>query len=200
MKLTHGLTAALAGLASAAGAQQPAQVYLLSNTASSRSTSSIPASLARLIFLQRLSPFDQGPSIRDAAADASLEDAVAAMNHFGKAPPPMQAEGDKKTPKQLVLMLEDMTAAQMTELQKQVKTTNSGSKPAFEIPNPPSTRANEDLVDVDFFNAGIASHTACDLDQTIDPTNEKCWAKSQSNVAKYNAAKVCAQFNSRRLL
>jgi hypothetical protein len=189
MKLSHGLTAALAGIASAAGSQPSAQVYLLPS--SSQSPASLPASLARLIFLQRLSPFDNGPSVLDGAAGTTIDDVVDAMNRFGKAPPPMHPEGAELNPQQLVLILEDMTTAQMTELGKQVNGAYKGMKPAFEIPNPPPTRAHDDLVDIDFYNAGLTSHTKCDIDLVIDPKNEKCWnGDVKSNVAKYNVEKV----------
>lgn len=194
MKLTQGLTAALAGLASAATTQQSAQVYLLSSSSapSSQSPASLPASLARLVFLQRLSPFGKGPSVLDGTADAKLDDVVDAMNRFGKAPPPMHPDGAELSPQQLVLILEDMTPTQMAELGKQVKGAFKGMKPAFEIPNPPPTRAHDDLIDIDFYNAGLTSHTKCEIDLIIDPKNEKCWDDdAKSNVARYNLDKVC---------
>lgn len=191
MKLTHGLTAALAGFASAASSQQPAQVYLLpsSDAASTQSPATISASLARLIFLQRLSPFGQGPSIIDGAGGADLDTVVKTMNRFGKAPPSLHPESELSP--QLVLILEDMTTEQMSELQKQVKGAYKGMKPAFEISNPPSTRAHDDLVEIDFYNAGLTSHTKCDIELVIDPQNEKCWdAAANANVAKYNVLEV----------
>ena len=194
MKLSLGLAAALAGCAAAAtGAQQSAQVYLIpgSKSTSSKSTPvAVSPSLARLIFLQRLSPFGKGPSIRERPSRLEMEEVVSALNTFGKSSPALFSDEEASDPNQLVVILEDMTASQMSDLEKQVKNTYKGMKPAFSITNPPSARAHEDLVNLDFFNAGITNEHACDLDLISDTKNGQCWS-GKATVGRYNADKVC---------
>ncbi|KAH7156415.1 hypothetical protein EDB81DRAFT_646898 [Dactylonectria macrodidyma] len=180
MKLTIGLSAALASFAAAA--QHAAEVYILPEPQSGP-LSSISASFARLILLQRLAPTGTGPSLRDIPDFADPEDAVALMNALGKEPLQLFADDERVSPSQLVVMLEGMTDAQFKEIGAALET-----KPAFTVPNPPSADAHDKLIKNDFYNVGITNDHKCPLDQVINPFEESCWS-GKSTVAKYDVSK-----------
>lgn len=197
MKLSLGFAAACAGLAAA----RPADVYLIngdkhvSTQQTAREPASISSSLARLIFLQRLSAAGKGPSTQDVTDGTSLDDIVAALNSYGKAPPSILTPEKVKSPQQVLVLIEDMQADQISEFEGQVANRWNGMKQAFKIQNPPATQANGDLTEIDFFNAGVATRTDCDFDAVVDPENKGCWdekaREAGANAARFNAAKVC---------
>ncbi|KAF7550118.1 hypothetical protein G7046_g8122 [Stylonectria norvegica] len=180
MKLTIGLSAALASFVAAA--PQAAEVYMLPAPQSALTTVVSP-SIARLILLQRIAPIGQGPAFRDVPDDANPDDVVDLMNRFGKAPTPLFPGKDDASPKQLLVMLEGMT-------EKDIKTMGDGFKlePALLVKDPPSTSAHEKLVKNDFYNAGITNEHKCSLDENLDPFEEKCWS-GKANVVKYDITK-----------
>ncbi|KAK7430176.1 hypothetical protein QQZ08_003361 [Neonectria magnoliae] len=180
MKLTIGLSAALASFAAAA--QQAAKVYILPATLSASSTPVSP-SIARLILLQRLAPIGKGASFSDVPDTADPEEVVALMNKFGKEPLQLFTEDERVSPSQLVIMLEGMTDTQIYHMGVALE-----MQPAFTIANPPSKSAHEQLLKNDFYNAGITNEHRCSLDQVINPFEESCWS-GLSTVAKYDVSK-----------
>lgn len=181
MKLTIGLSAALASFAAAA--QHAAEVYILPAPESASSTSISP-STARLILLQRLASNGKGPSFSDVPDDSDPEDLMSLMNTFAKESFQLFADEERVFPNQLVVMLEGMTDAQFKEIGIALE-----AQPAFTIPNPPSADAHETLVKNDFYNVGITNAHKCSLDQVINPLEETCWS-GKSTVAKYDVSKV----------
>lgn len=192
MKLTAGLIATLAGCAAAA--QPDAEVYLVPAREASSTTPSLSPSLARLVLLQRLAPIGHGPSLHDVPKGVDTEEAVSVMNRFGKAPPTLFADSSDDEPSQLVMMLEGMTREQIKELGHALE-----RKPEFTIPDPPSSKAHDDLVTLDFHNAGVTNGNNCDMRQVVNPL-EECWNGKRSAVAKYNVKKVNQTLNCRCFL
>lgn len=180
MKLTIGLSAALASFAAAT--QQAAQVYILP-TSSEFASSTLSPSLARLILLQRLDINGRGPSFRDVPDNANPEEFVSLINKFGKKPLELFGEEASSSAGQLVVMLEGMTDAQIKELDAALD-----MQPAFNIPNPPSSAAHDKLVKNDFYNVGIRNEHTCSLDQVIS-LDKSCW-NGDAAVAKYDVSKV----------
>lgn len=180
MKLTAGLIAAFVGCAAAA--QQAAQVYMLPRP-SAPSTPSISRSLARLLLLQRLAPTGQGPSTNEIPDGTDAEEVVSLLNAFGKAPAPLFTDADATAPRQLLLMLEDMTEPQINDAMKALDITV-----ALTITNPPSTVAHESLLRNDFEAAGVESLNPISLLELAKP-NPKLW-RGRSAFASYSAQKV----------
>lgn len=170
MKLISGVVATLVGCAAAA--QQAAEVYMLPTSGSS--SPSVPRSLARLILLQRLAPLSKGPSISDLPEDVEKSNAVSLLNEFGKTVPPLFGSSDNTAPRQLVVMLEGMSPAQIKEISQAFDT-----KPAFTIVNPPALSANEHLLQHDFYNAGVTNEHGCSISNVANPLDDTCWKGSQ---------------------
>ncbi|PNY28282.1 endoplasmic reticulum membrane protein [Tolypocladium capitatum] len=181
MKLTAGLIAALAGCAAAA--PPAAEVYLVPAREASSTTPSISPGLARLILLQRLAPIGHGPSLDDVPKGVDTHAAVSVMNRFGKPSPPLFVDSSDGEPSQLVIMLDGMTEEQIKELGHALE-----RKPDFMISDPPSSKAHDDLVEIDFHNAGVTNGNNCDVRQVVNPL-EECWNGKQSAIAKYNVKK-----------
>ena len=186
MKLTLGLSAALAGFAAAA--QQSAPVYILSGAdadADTKSTTpSLPPSLARLVLLQRLAPAGKGPSISDLPQDVDTDTAVSMMNKFGGQSISMFGEAQQLPPSQLVIMLEGLSDEQIYQMGKKFPSGLS-----FEVSDPPSSGAHDKLVKNDFFNVGITNEHSCSIKEVTNPFEERCWS-GKSTVAKYDVRKV----------
>lgn len=182
MKLTIGLSVALASFVAAA--QQAAEVYILPTTQSA-STTNVTPSLARLILLQRLASNGKGLSSHEIPDTVAPEDAVALINKYGKAPEKLFSNEQDVSPSQLVIMLEGMTEEQMKELGIAIE-----AQPAFTIANPPSSDAHDNLIKNDFYNVGVTNEHGCLLDQITNPFEEACWS-GKSTVAKYDVSKVC---------
>lgn len=181
MKLSAGLTVAAGGLAAAA--QPAAQVYLVP----AREISSAPSlspSLARLVLLQRLAPSGQGPALGDASEDINVFDAVSALNRFGKAYPPLFADDSNDEPSQLVMMLDGMSNEQIKDFGRAL-----GSRPAFTIPDPPSGKAHDELVEVDLVGTGAVNAGHCGVQQ-IANSLEGCWNGKRAAFARLDVTKV----------
>lgn len=181
MKLTAGLLAAITGCVAAA--HPSAEAYLVP----ARDTSSPPAitpSLARLLLLQHLSPSGRGLSSNDIPNGVDSETAVSLITRFGKSTPPLFSDGDASEPSQLVLMLENMSEKDMKQLRKALNV-----RPSFTISDPPSEKAHSELVELDFYNAGVANGNKCTPQQVISK-EESCWEGRRSAVAKYSVTKV----------
>ena len=181
MKLFLGVAAALAGCVAAA--QQPAEVHMLPVPDSPESPS-ISRALARSILLQRLAPIGQGPSTSDLAEGTDIEQMVAMMNKFGKTPPTLFSDVESTEPRQLVILMEGMSAEQIKSMTKVFK-----EKPAFTIADPPPTRANDHLIQQDLYAAGATNAQHCSVSDVTNPLDDRCW-NGKSAVTKYNVQKV----------
>ncbi|EFY88726.1 hypothetical protein J3458_002222 [Metarhizium acridum] len=177
MKLTAGLITAFAGYVAAA--QQSAEVFIVP-TGDASSPPAITPSLARLLLLQRLAPSGRGLSLHDIPNGVGTEHAVSLINRFGKDIPPLFSDGQATEPSQLVLMLESMDDKQMKGLRKAL-----GMSPSFTIADPPSGKAHRDLMELDFYRAGVADGSKCSIQQVVNPL-ESCWAGKRSAAAKFS--------------
>lgn len=180
MKLTVGLITALAGCAAAA--QQSAEVFIV--PARDASSPSITPSLARLLLLQQLAPEGRGLSLNDIPNGIDVDHAVSLINRFGKATPPLFSAGESNAPSQLVLMLDSMNDKQMKDLRKAL-----GMKPSFTIADPPADKAHRDLMELDFYRAGVVDGSKCSVQQLANPL-EKCWGGKRSAAAKFSVKEV----------
>lgn len=185
MKLTLGLSAALAGF-TAAASQQSAPVYIFSgaDADTTATTPSYPPSLARLVLLQRLASSGKGPSVADIPDNVDTEIAVSAMNSFGGQATSLCDQEQQASPSQLVIMLEGLTDDQISEMGGKFD-----SRPSFEISSPPSSSAHEQLVKNDLFNVGVTNDHKCSVKDVTNPFEKRCWS-GKSTVAKYNVQKV----------
>jgi hypothetical protein len=181
MKLTAGVIAALVGCAAAA--QQSAEVFIVPATDAS-SPPAITPSLARLLLLQRLVPSSQGLSLNDIPNGVDSDYAVSLINRFGKATPPLFSDAEASEPSQLVLMLDNMNDEQMKELRKALDMS-----PSFTIADPPSDKAHRDLMELDFYTAGVADGSRCSIQQVLNPL-ERCWGGKRSAAAKFSVKEV----------
>ncbi|KAF6843719.1 hypothetical protein CMUS01_01826 [Colletotrichum musicola] len=183
MKLSVGFATALAGVATALSSDQPADVYLLrSKQASSSNTPSLPRQIARLIFLQRLSPEGQHATW-DLPESISNEKAVEYLNEFGMAPQGLFSNAASTDPSQLVVMVEGITADDAKTLQKSLGV----AAPNFRVGDAPSAAGNDLLLANDFQNVGVTSKN-CQLEKAINPFAEECWT-GKSAVARFDAKK-----------
>ncbi|KAG9258132.1 uncharacterized protein F5Z01DRAFT_633131 [Emericellopsis atlantica] len=183
MKLTLGLTAALAGCAAAA--QQAAHVYMFRGDADSHQTTATPSitpSLARLILLQRVSPLGKGPSVAEIPENVDDKTVADLMNQFG-GPSESLFEDDTTTPSQALILIEGLTDSEMKEMDGKF-----GMGAAFTISAPPASSAHDSLLKNDIYNAGIASQHSCSISQVLNPFAKECWSESAA-VAKYNVQK-----------
>ncbi|KAM0305377.1 hypothetical protein HYE67_008704 [Fusarium culmorum] len=110
MKLTIGLSAALAGFAAAShqAATDLAKVYILRGSHHIEPTTSLTPSEARLILHQRLAPEGEGPSFRDFTDSDDEERIISLMNKYGKTPAPLFSDDTTATPRQLVINIDGM--------------------------------------------------------------------------------------------
>jgi hypothetical protein len=178
MKLSAGITAALASCASAA--QLAAQVHILPATGSPAALA-VPRSVARLILLQRLAPSGKGPSVADLPDNVDADEVIGLLNLYAKTGAPLFGD-DEPLPSQLVVMLEGMT-------EQQIKQTGDAlDARAFTVTSPPATKAHDDLINIDFYNAGVTKSHKCSLDEVVNPSAEQCWS-GKSTVARYDVSK-----------
>ena len=180
MKLSLGVIAAFVGLASAS--RQAAQVYTLPAVDAETSPSVSPA-IARLILLRRLKPDNQDVSANEIPASPDIDRALSLLNKFGGLSPTPFAEQSDHT-RQLIIMLEGMSEAQMLELDRALQ-----MKPAFTISNPPSSKAHDDLINYDFYGAGVTHGQQCTLAAALDNFDARCWAGANA-VVRQNVQKV----------
>ncbi|KAL4730713.1 hypothetical protein ACLX1H_002751 [Fusarium chlamydosporum] len=110
MKLTIGLSAALAGFAAASqqAATDLAKVYILRGSHHIEPTTSLTPSEARLILHQRLAPEGEGPSFRDFTDSDDEERIISLMNKYGKTVAPLFSDEKTATPRQLVINIDGM--------------------------------------------------------------------------------------------
>ncbi|KAF4963842.1 hypothetical protein FSARC_8202 [Fusarium sarcochroum] len=110
MKLTIGLSAALAGFSAAAqqAATDAANVYILRGSHHIEPTTKLTPSEARLILHQRLAPEGEGPSFRDLTDHDDEQRIVSLINKYGKTPAPLFSEEKTATARQLLIMVEGM--------------------------------------------------------------------------------------------
>lgn len=172
MRLLNGL--ALAGLAGLASASE-AEVYILSkeqSTPSSSSTPYVPRQVAKQIFTQRLGGDAQLSELQDVD---DLDQALSHIAQFGKAPKPLfggaAAAASEVAPSQLLVVFEGVTDDNAQGLKRQLQ--DQSATPAFTIPDAPSHKANERLVDVDLTHYS----KNCDIAAAINPY-DSCWEAS----------------------
>lgn len=184
MKLSLGLAAGLAGIAAAAS--QSAPVYFLDPKISSTpdsETPSVPRQLARLVFLQRLSPNGRAGSLKDVPDSVRTEDAISYLNSFGKPPRPLLADPTAE-PTQLLVLLEGTTANDANSLSRAVP----GWKPAFTVADPPSAAANLAMVERELAAMDLTSR-GCSPESLLNPLDDSCVHKG-SRVLRLDARKV----------
>jgi hypothetical protein len=187
MKLNLGITAALAGCVAAAS-QSAANVYMFSSSLDAPTDApAIPRSLARLILLQRLAPFGQGPSVTELPNDIDSEAAVDALNTFGKAAPSLFEDDNDAAPHQLVVMLENVSENHIKEVVRMGKQYKMS--PSFTITNPPSSKAHDQLIQSDVYDAGVAHQHKCPIGKVINKNDAQCWS-GKSTIARYDISKV----------
>ena len=185
MKLSAGLTAALAGIVAAASSQ-PAEVYLLHgrDQSSTQSTSpSLPRQLARLILLQRLHADGRAGSLKDLPPSTSEEDAITYLNKFGKPTRPLFADSAPR-PAQLVVLLEGITA----ENTKVLGDVIPNWKPSFTVGDVPSSAAHRAFIQGELPEQDMSS-LGCSFEQTLNPVDGSC-TKHVNRVARYDVQQV----------
>jgi hypothetical protein len=187
MKLNLGITAALAGCVAAAS-QSSANVYMFSSsTEAPTNAPALSRSLARLILLQRLAPLGQGTSVTELPNDINSEAAIDALNNFGKTVPSLFEDKNDDAPHQLVVMLENVSESHIKEVERMGKQYKIS--PSFTITNPPSSKAHDQLVQNDVYDAGVAHQHKCPIGRVINKNDAQCWS-GKSTVARYDIAKV----------
>lgn len=181
MKLTLGLLAAFAGC-SAAAAQPAGQVF----TFPTRGPSTAPAlgrGAAHLVFLQRMASSTSEPSIHDIPTEIDADTAVNLINTYGREIPSLFDE-KKEGPRRLLVMLEGMTQKQMQTMERAIK-----AKPAFSITDPPSTSANDELFEDDFYSVKASPKETCKLGDILNQKRAECW-NGRVAAVKYNVESV----------
>lgn len=187
MRFLNGLAfAGLAGLATAA-TSEPAQVYILSSNPPATSSASsskpqVPRQVARHIFLQRLSGQTR---LDDLPGSITDDETLSYIAQYGKAPKSLFGDASSGTidPSQLFVLLEgvpDDLAAKIPAFMEA-----QSFKPAFTIPDAPSAKANEHLVNIELSDIS----GSCDLKAAINPY-DSCWDGKMSLAVKYDAIKV----------
>ncbi|KAF3764312.1 hypothetical protein M406DRAFT_291360 [Cryphonectria parasitica EP155] len=182
--LSRLAVAGLAGLAGAA-ASEPAEVYILSksNPSASSSNPQIPRHVARDIVISRVG----GQTDLGALPESiTTDDALSYISQYGRPPKPLFGDAASSSaggvvPSQLVIMLEGIDENNAKNLRKALK--SQGSKPAFTIADPPSAKANKDLVDIELSSVS----GSCDITAVINPY-DSCW-DGLSLVVKYDVRK-----------
>ncbi|KAF4980152.1 hypothetical protein FZEAL_3771 [Fusarium zealandicum] len=175
MKLTIGLTAALASFAVAA--EQAAQVYILRGSHPVESTTSLTQNEARLVLHQRLAAEGKGPSFRDISDTKNQERIVSLINKYGKTPAPLFSKDETASPRQLVVMVEGVPSVEHK--------THLGSlshvQPDFTISN-----GQKEIVQNDFYGLGVAKKHSCPLNKVVNSFEESCW-NGDSTLATYKS-------------
>lgn len=183
MKLSLGLLTSIYGFAAAA--QQAAEVYILPSSESPLTTPVSP-SLARLILLQRLSPNGKGLSSNDIPEDQNVDEVLRFINKYGKTNPSLFTQDATAAPSQLVVMLEGMTDKQIKDMGAAFE-----MQPTFSIADPPSSKAHDNFLNDDIYEAGVSKEHSCSIEQVVNPFEKECW-NGKSAVAKFNVQKVCS--------
>ncbi|KAF4467797.1 endoplasmic reticulum membrane [Fusarium albosuccineum] len=181
MKLTIGLSAALASFAAAAqqAAEQAANVYILRGSHPGSSTTGLTPNEARLILQQRLAPEGEGPSFRDVPTAGDQDRIVSLMNKYGKANAPLFTEDKKTPPHQLVVVVEGMTGFEYEPYFAWFLHT----QPDFTV-----SSAEKKLEQNNFYNLPTAKKQACPLSKVV-ALEKKCW-NGKSTVVTYDRSQV----------
>lgn len=170
MRLFNRLAiAGIAGLASAA-TTDPAEVYILSktSTSSSSSTPELPRPLAKQIFVQRLGGDVQ---LAELGESSNMDELLSHIVQYGGAPKPLFGNAASATdvaPSQLLVVFEGITEENSQELRRQLK--DQSSAPAFTIADAPSAQANARLIETEL--SSFAKD--CDMGAAINPY-DSCW-------------------------
>ncbi|KAF5020109.1 hypothetical protein F66182_7872 [Fusarium sp. NRRL 66182] len=174
MKLTIGLSAALAGFAAAA--QQPAadagKVYILRGSHAIEPTATLTPSEVRLVLHQRLAPEGEGPSFRDLTDSDDRERIVSLMNKYGKTPAPLFTEEKSATPRQLAIMVDGMPSFEYESFFGWLFHT----QPDFTF-----SKIAENYEHGDIFQSVIAKMKDCPLNQ-IAAMDDKCFSGNSAFV------------------
>jgi hypothetical protein len=181
MKLTIGLSVALASFAAAAqqAAEQAARVYILRGSHPVEPTTSLTPSEARLILQQRLAPEGDGPSFRDIPASADKERIVSLINKYGKASAPLFTKEQNATPQQLVVVVEGMPTFEYESFFGWIFHT----EPDFTV-----SKSQEKIGQNNFYDLAIAKKHGCPLSKVVSKEGS-CW-NEQSTVAIYDRSQV----------
>ncbi|KJZ76990.1 hypothetical protein HIM_03311 [Hirsutella minnesotensis 3608] len=185
MKVSAGLIAVSCGLAVAA--QPVAQVFVLSTRPTAPSASFLSPGLARLVLLQRLALGGRGPSLDSFPKDATVDEAVSSLQQFANVTLPLFHKDANQGPRQLLMMLEGLSPKQIQDVGHTL-----GMKPAFSITDPPSSKAHEELVQIDLAGTGATNAADCDVQQVANPL-ESCWNGAHSAYAKFDDSGVFDQ-------
>ncbi|KAH8905797.1 hypothetical protein BR93DRAFT_978948 [Coniochaeta sp. PMI_546] len=180
--------AALAGLAVAG--HDSAEVYLFPSPSTSQLDSlsdaspRIPKEVARHIILQRTSRDRYGSPLRTTVDE---DTAITYLNTFGRSREPLFGSAEKAVePAQLVILLEGITAENAEPL-RQALSKSSQQQPAFSVPEPPSTKANDGLM-ADLRAEGVFSNKDCLIEDAVNPNSRSCW-DGLSSVVRYDVKK-----------
>lgn len=121
---------------------------------------------ARLVVAQRLG-VSRYHSLRGVSNDA-----LAHINAFGGPHPRLFANDGQHVRSQLVVLIDNVTPELSLRYEKEWAPTQH----AFKVSNPPSRRANLQLVqDLHEQNPLLAVHPSCTLQENANPFNEECW-------------------------
>lgn len=181
MKLTIGLSAALAGFAAAShqAATDLAKVYILRGSHHIEPTTSLTPSEARLILHQRLAPEGEGPSFRDFTDSDDEERIISLMNKYGKTPAPLFSDDMTATPRQLVINIDGMPTFEYESFFGWLFNT----KPDFTLD--PSKENGEHP---EIFQSIIANMPECPLSQIV-AMDDNCF-HGKAALATYSRSQV----------
>ncbi|KAI1138083.1 hypothetical protein F5Y05DRAFT_50537 [Hypoxylon sp. FL0543] len=175
MKLQSFLFPALAGIATASSDDQlqSAEAYIIRQSkATTANPPSIPNELARAILLQRLSTSEQPSALGQLPDSLPQDESISYLNQYAIAPRPLFEEAeDANEPRQLVIALSGVTANKHDDL----KAAISSVPLSFTAPGLSRLFVGE-------------KKTSCAFEQSIDPSNDKCW-KGKTQYLEYNVAK-----------
>jgi hypothetical protein len=128
-----------------------------------------------------------GSALRDIPSTIDQETTISYINTFGKSGQPLFGEmNEASSQAQLVVVLEGVTAENAKPLKEALG--KSHIEPGFHISNPPSSAANNRLLN-DFHAAGVSTPSTCDLDSAINPNDDSCWDRP-SLFVKFDVLKV----------
>jgi hypothetical protein len=177
MKLTIGLSAALAGFAAASqqATTDLAKVYILRGSHHIEPTTSLTPSEARLILHQRLAPEGEGPSFRDFTDSDDEERIISLMNKYGKTPAPLFSDDKTATPRQLVINIDGMPTFEYESFFGWLFNT----QPDFTL-----DRSKENGEHPEIFQSVIAKMPECPLNQIV-AMDDNCF-RGRAALATYS--------------
>lgn len=181
MKLTIGLSAALAGFAAASqqAATDLAKVYILRGSHHIEPTTSLTPSEARLILHQRLAPEGEGPSFRDFTDSDDEERIISLMNKYGKTVAPLFSDEKTATPRQLVINIDGMPTFEYESFFGWLFNT----QPDFTL-----DAKKENGEHPEIFQDVIAKMPECPLDQIV-AMDDSCF-RGEAAFATYSRSQV----------